>query len=134
YDKDEDVALAGEKGFAASPAITADNVFINGIRLPYVFGSTPSDVHVVGHSSRGRRKKPQPTPAPTPALVSVGNADPEYPVVAAPPPFPYPPATFGGYPGEIRQEIIDDPIPTPINGQPRLTADDVRDVFKFAAA
>src|SRR4051812_45025282 len=36
YDLDEDVALAGEKGFAPSPNITADNVFINGIRLPYV--------------------------------------------------------------------------------------------------
>src|SRR5438309_1507278 len=40
YDVDEDVALAGQKGFAPSPRITANNVFINGIRLPYVGSST----------------------------------------------------------------------------------------------
>src|ERR1700731_4767764 len=40
YDRDEDVALAGQKGFAPSSTITADNVFIGGIRLPYTNSST----------------------------------------------------------------------------------------------
>jgi uncharacterized protein GlcG (DUF336 family) len=113
YDIDEDVALAGQKGFAPSPSITADNVFINGIRLPY---------SVPGPASKTKK------------LVSQGNADPAFPVQGAPPPFPYTPATFGGYPGQIRQDIIDDPIPTPINGQPRLTAAEVSSIINFAAA
>src|SRR5882762_10226907 len=35
-DPDEDVALAGQTGFAPSSGITANNVFVGGIRLPYV--------------------------------------------------------------------------------------------------
>jgi uncharacterized protein GlcG (DUF336 family) len=131
YDADEDVALAGQKGFTPSPTIMADNVFINGIRLPYVFGSIPSAVNVV--PGRARRKKHQPTPPPAPTVLT-GNADPEYPVQAPPAPFPYPVEMLGGVSGQVRQQIIDDPIPTPINGQPRLTAADVRDVIGFAAA
>ena len=61
YDKDEDVALAGQKGFAPSPGITANNVFINGIRLPYVASST--------RKSRG--------------IVLRGNEDPNYPFILA---------------------------------------------------
>jgi hypothetical protein len=40
YDKDEDIALAGQHGYAPASAILATNVFINGIRLPYVNSST----------------------------------------------------------------------------------------------
>src|SRR5262245_25403166 len=39
YDKDEDIALAGQHGYAPSSGILATNVFINGIRLPYVNSS-----------------------------------------------------------------------------------------------
>src|SRR6195256_5000535 len=35
YDKDEDVALAGQKGYKPSPDILASNVYINGISLEY---------------------------------------------------------------------------------------------------
>jgi uncharacterized protein GlcG (DUF336 family) len=115
YDKDEDVALAGQKGFAPSPGITADNVFINGIRLPYVVNPPRT------RSRRIRR-------------VMRGNEDPNYPLIlGAQPTFPYPARTFGGVSGELRQPIIDDPIPGTINGQPRLTRADVSDVIKFAA-
>jgi len=114
FDVDEDVALAGQKGFAAPPNITANNVFINGLRLPYVV--TPAK------SKKARA-----------AAVVPGNADPQFPIVAAPPAFPYPIATFGGVTGQIRQQIINDPIPTPINGQPRLTAAEVARVIDFAA-
>jgi len=111
YDKDEDVALAGQKGFAPRSSITANNVFINGISLPYTASST-----------RASRR-----------IVVRGSADPQFPIVNPPAPFPYPVATFGGVTGQIRQTIMDDPIPGTINGQPRLSAADVADVIKFAA-
>ncbi|MFL6588805.1 MAG: GlcG/HbpS family heme-binding protein [Chthoniobacterales bacterium] len=110
YDKDEDVALAGQTGFRPSPSIFASNVYINGIALPYVL-----------------------SPALNVAGTLQGAAAPGFPVMAAPPPFPYPVATFGGVQGEIRQPIINDPIPGTINGQPRLTAAEVRNIINFAA-
>jgi uncharacterized protein GlcG (DUF336 family) len=111
YDKDEDVALAGQKRFRPSSGITANNVFINGIRLAYTASST----------RKSRR------------IVLKGNADPGFPIQGAPAPFPYADATFGGVRGQIRQTIISDPVPGTINGQPRLTAAEVQDVIKFAA-
>src|SRR6266567_3692102 len=47
YDADEDVALAGQKGFAPSSSITANNVFISGIRLPYTNSSTSTSTTIV---------------------------------------------------------------------------------------
>jgi len=110
YDVDEEVALAGQTGFRPSSSITADNVYINGIALAYVRSPTPT----VGQTLQGA-------------------AAPGFPVMGAPPPFPYPIATFGGVQGEIRQPIISDPISTPINGQPRLTAAEVASIINFAA-
>jgi uncharacterized protein GlcG (DUF336 family) len=110
YDIDEEVALAGQTGFRPPSSITANNVYINGIALPYVLSPTPS---VAGTLQ--------------------GAAAPGFPVQGAPPPFPYPIATFGGVQGEIRQPIISDPISTPINGQPRLTAAEVASIINFAA-
>ena len=110
-DVDEDVALAGQKGFTPSSSITADNVLINGIRLAYTASTTAS--------------------AP---ITLQGNPDPQYPVVLGPPPpFPYPPATFSGVSGEIRQPIINDPLVAPINGQARLNATEVSSIINFAA-
>lgn len=111
YDIDEDVALAGQFGFRPADSIRANNVYINGIALPYVVN---------------------PGPGQSPIVVQ-GNAAADYPIQAAPPPFPYPTATFGGVQGEIRQPIISDPISTPINGQPRLTAAEVASIINFAA-
>jgi uncharacterized protein GlcG (DUF336 family) len=112
-DTDEDVALAGQRGFHPSSSITADNVFIGGIRLPYVATST---------SASG-------------TIVLQGNPDPQFPViVGAPAPFPYPIATFAGVTGQIRQTIINDPLsPGLINGQQRLTATEVSSTIHFAA-
>jgi len=128
YDIDEDVALAGQQGFGPPSGITADNVFINGLRLPYVVGSASSASSTAKKSNRRRRKRP-----PIPAVVLVGNPDPQFPIVGSPPPFPYPLATFSGVTGQIRQQIINDPISTPINGQPRLTAAEVASIIDFAA-
>lgn len=111
YAKDEDIALAGQNGFAAPSSIIASNVFINGISLPYVESSAGS---ISG------------------ASVS-GNAAAEYPIVASPLPFPYPTATFSGVEGQIRQPIIADPLPGTINGQPRLTSADVANIVAAAA-
>ena len=76
YDIDEEVALAGQTGFRPSSSITADNVYINGIALAYVQ-----------------------SPAPNVAGTLHGAAAPGFPVQGAPPPFPFPIATFGGVQG-----------------------------------
>jgi uncharacterized protein GlcG (DUF336 family) len=111
YDVDEEVALAGQTGFRPTRSIQANNVYINGIALPYVLSPTSN---VAGTTQ--------------------GAAAAGFPVVAAPAPFPYPIATFGGVQGEIRQPIVSDPIPGTINGQPRLTAAEVASIIDFAAA
>lgn len=111
YDKDEDVALAGQTGYRPARSIQADNVYINGIALPYVLSPALS----VGGTLQG-----------APAL--------GFPVTGAPPPFAYPIATFGGVQGEIRQPIMSDPLPGTINGQPRLNAAEVASIINFAAA
>lgn len=111
YDRDEEIALAGQFGFRPASSIQANNVYINGIALPYVLSPAPA----VG------------------GVILQGAAAPGFPVQGAPPPFPYPLATFGGVQGEIRQPIMSDPISTPINGQPRLTAAEVSSIIDFAA-
>jgi uncharacterized protein GlcG (DUF336 family) len=112
YDIDEEVALAGQTSFRAPRSIQADNVYINGIALPYVL----SPASPVGETLQGA-------------------AAPGFPVTGAPPPFPYPIATFGGVQGEIRQPIVSDPISVPINfTTPRLTAAEVASIIDFAAA
>jgi uncharacterized protein GlcG (DUF336 family) len=111
YDKDEDVALAGQHGYKPSSAILATNVFIGGIRLPYVNSSTTfSNTNMLR-----------------------GNADSRYPIRGTPPPFAYPVATLDGVAGQIRQPIQDDPLPGTINGQPRLTAAEVRSILSRGA-
>jgi uncharacterized protein GlcG (DUF336 family) len=111
YDKDEDIALAGQHGYSPASAILATNVFINGLRLPYVNSSTIfSNV-----------------------TVPRGNADSRYPILGTPVPFPYPVATLGGVSGQIRQPIQSDPRPGTINGQPRLTAAEVTSILSRAA-
>ena len=111
-DTDEDVALAGQNGYVPSSGILATNVFINGIRVPYVNSSTVFSQTISLH----------------------GNADSRYPIRAAPAPFAYPVATFGGVSGQIRQPIINDPVVGTINGQPRLTAQEVTSILSYAAS
>jgi uncharacterized protein GlcG (DUF336 family) len=111
YDKDEDIALAGQTGFRPARSIQADNVYINGIALQYVLSPAPA---LAGITFQG--------------VPAVGFA-----VQGTPTPFAYPIATFGGVQGEIRQPIMGDPIPGTINGQPRLTATEVASIINFAA-
>ncbi len=141
-DVDEDVALAGQSGYEPSSGITADNVFIGGIRLPYVVTASSSGGESRIRSSRRPRPRHRPRPKPRartrrkrmPTIVSRGNEDPNYPTIfGAQPTFPYPHATFGGVPGEIRQPIISDLLVTAINGQPRLSAAEVASIINYAA-
>jgi len=111
YDRDEDVALAGQHGFQPSSSITADNVYINGLALPYVESST-----LVSN-----------------VIVLSGNASAAYPIQGAPMAFPYPVETFGGVQGEVRQPITNDPLPGTINGQARLNETEVRSIINYAA-
>ncbi|MDQ6625016.1 MAG: heme-binding protein [Verrucomicrobiota bacterium] len=110
YDRDEDVALSAQKGFAPDSGITAADVFINGFALAYINSSTS-----------------------LPALNLQGNAAADYPIQDPPPPFPYPIATFSGVAGQVRQTIMGDPILGTINGQPRLTQAEVERIVAFAA-
>ena len=109
-DVDEDVALAGQNGFAPAAILFGSRVFIDGIRVPYVNTRT----HLA------------------PMLVATG-------VVVAPyfltnsPPVSYPTALLGGLLGEVRSPIIDDPVAGALNGQPRLTAADVTNILAQAA-
>src|SRR5205807_1071090 len=111
YDRDEDVALAGQHGYLPSSRILATDVLVGGIRLPYVNSSTVFSQLISGQ----------------------GNADSRYPIRAAPAPFAYPVATLGGVSGQIRQPIVNDPLGGTINGQPRLNAQEVRSILSYAA-
>jgi uncharacterized protein GlcG (DUF336 family) len=111
----ERVALAGQIGYAPSPAIYGSNVTINGIRLPYVLGT-------------GRLGVVKP-------LGTVGKAVAGFSLHAAPPLYPYPVETLGGQQVEFRFPVRDDPnIGTLLEGQSRLSADDVRGIVGRVAA
>jgi uncharacterized protein GlcG (DUF336 family) len=112
YDADEDVALAGERGYTPSSSITANNVFIGGIALPYTASKTKASKSLAAPGNYDANFPPQTSPGEPPGIV---------------------PGTFGGVDGEIRQPIISDPLVAPINGQPRLTAAEVASIIDYAA-
>ena len=92
-DPDEDVALAGQMGFAPDPAIFGSGVLIDGIRVPYVASATSlGAVSPIG---------------------TLGAAVPPYSITDSPP-VNYPMLTnFGGVSnlvGELRAPIISDPL------------------------
>jgi uncharacterized protein GlcG (DUF336 family) len=133
-DTDEDVALAGQTGYRPPNGVTATNVLINGIRIPYVYPTDIQDIHDVRPiGSIGR-----------PIDVSItGSSPPQvakgYPQVS-PALYPYVQAKLGDNPGEIRFPIRDDPLlNTPgralIGGKAsRLTAEEVGSILGKSAA
>src|SRR5207247_2991914 len=84
-DTDEDVALSGQHGYAPSSSITADNVFLGAIRLPYVSSSTSVSSTITLQGNYDPMFPPQASPGPPPEIV---------------------PGTFAGVPVALRQPII----------------------------
>jgi uncharacterized protein GlcG (DUF336 family) len=111
---DEDVALAGEIGFAPAPVFYGNNVTINGFRLAYVSSGTSLGAVIPFGSLPG-------------AVV------PPYNIMGAPTNFTYPTIFLGNQTNEIRQPIMDDPLPGLINGQARLTSNEVAGILGLAA-
>ena len=111
---DEDVALAGETGYAPNPIYFGSNVTLNGIRVAYISSSTSLGAVI-------------------PFATLPGQNVAAYPLIASPPPFPYPTIFLGGQTNEIRQPIITDPGADLINGQTRLTASEVTGILALAA-
>lgn len=110
---DEDVALAGQVGFAPSPRILGNKVFVDGIALAYVASTTSLGVV---------------TP-----LGGIGAAVAGFAPTASPAgPLPYVPTTLGGVSGEIRQAIIADTTSALVPAL-RLTAAEVTAILTAGA-
>lgn len=107
-DPDEAVALSGQIGYAPNAKIHGSGVLLDGIRVPYV--KTPV-----------RRAR-------------VAGLAPVIPAAVPPAPLVWPTDTLGGVPGQVRAPIIADPVLGLIDGQPRLTAAEVRSILAAAAA
>jgi uncharacterized protein GlcG (DUF336 family) len=112
--EDERIALAAvTKQYSVPAAITADNIYINGIQLPWIGVAPPGNRH----------------PIPFAMLSALGMVNANYPVIPTPP-TSFTPATFAGVPGEIR---------IPITGSSRidpnkLTAADVTNMITNSIA
>jgi uncharacterized protein GlcG (DUF336 family) len=106
-DVNEAVALAGQVGYEPPAEILASNIFIAGIRLPYV-SSTP------GTSAQASAPDPTGLVAPAPVI--------------------WPKVILGGQLGEVHSPIIGDPTPGTISGQGRLSASEVTQIIANAAA
>jgi uncharacterized protein GlcG (DUF336 family) len=108
-DQDEAVALAGQKGFEPIEEIRGNNVFIDGIAVPYVESAAKAAVQSTG------------------VLFNPTGVD-------APAPVSWPTANLGGVSGELRAALRADPVTGTIDGQARLTETEVRTIIGNAAA
>ncbi len=112
-DSDEDVALAGQIGFAPPNKILGSKVLVAGIRLEYIATKTKLTNTIPFASLPGINILP-------------------FTLTNSPTPFPYPVATIGGETGEVRQPIINDPSFVPL-GAARLTDIEVSNIISAAA-
>ncbi len=112
-DSDEDVALAGQIGFAPPNKILGSKVLAAGIRLEYIETKTKLTNVISFASLPGMEISP-------------------FTLTNSPAPFAYPVATIGGETGEVRQPIINDPSFVPL-GAARLTDTEVLDIITAAA-
>jgi uncharacterized protein GlcG (DUF336 family) len=113
-DTDEDVSLAGQKGFEPAKAILGSRVFIDGIRVPYVKSKTRLNLNAIA------------------PLGSIGAGLAQFPITDSPV-VNYPTLNLGGVPGEMRAPILDDPIGGTIDGAARLSASEVTNILTLAA-
>jgi uncharacterized protein GlcG (DUF336 family) len=116
-DADEAIALAGQSGFEPHRTIFGSRVLIDGFRLPYVETTRPFFLIPRAVISDD---------------VFTAGILPDYPILSSPQ-AAYPSAVLGGVPGEIRQPIISDPISGAIQGQPRLSAEEVTAILARGA-
>ncbi len=112
-DSDEDVALAGQTGYAPVKNIFGSQILVNGLRLAYVESSTSLGTVIPFGSLPGGTVSP-------------------YTLIASPAPYPYPVVNFGGDTGQLRQPIIADPSAVPL-GAARLSAQEVTNIIIAAA-
>ena len=106
-DNDEAVALAGQIAYAPATSLWGSNILIGGIRLAYI--ATP----IKAATATGGTLPP----AADPIGLTV-----------------WPVALLGGVLGELRAPLQPDPLPGTLNGQPRLTQDEVRRIIAYAAS
>ncbi|MBS0660615.1 MAG: heme-binding protein [Verrucomicrobia bacterium] len=113
---EEEVALAGQIGFAPPVSVQSDQLTNDGIRFPYVAGVARQAGTV------------------TPFAQLPGAVDVMFPLRASPPLFPFPRENFSGnqVAGEVRFPIRADPNPGLIRGQPRLNQGEVRQIIAQA--
>ncbi len=112
YDKDEDVALAGQIGYKPSSDILATNVFINGISLEYIESTHQPARHAdTAGQCRGWISDPGLTGSISPIRLPRSVACKE----------------------KFVSPSSSDPIPGTINGQPRLSAAEVTSILALAA-
>ncbi len=121
-EEDEVIALAGAGGIYAAPSsITANNIFLGGIQLPYANTSQP----------------PALTPIPFDRLPGTPATLPGIPgsTIIETPQIPYTKATFAGVEGEIRFPIKDgDAVTAPDGTSVKLTMDDVNTIITNSVA
>jgi len=135
----ERIALSGQAGFRPNPALGANNVFLDGIRLAYLV-NTGSDASVADPAAfLANPAHGQPV-----ILADIddmaGSADDgsvDYSPKASPAPAAYP-NPFGilgvdSTPGELRSAIRADPLGGTIAGAARLTAGEVESILRLAA-
>jgi uncharacterized protein GlcG (DUF336 family) len=113
-DVDEDIALAGQIGFAPDDKIVGSHVLIDGIRVPYVASTTSlQNVQPIG---------------------AIGTNFSAFPMTAGPGPINYPALNLGGANGQVRIPIQGDPSSVPLpNGVARLSATEVTNIIVAAA-
>jgi len=109
YSFDEAVALAGESGFAPPSSITANNIFVGGLRLPYVAENAVSSKPRLSLSSLLDENAgylvladSHITGLPLETNTTLGLASRTSSAIISEPPTAYPSATFAGNTGTLK--------------------------------
>ena len=113
----EDIALAGQLGYAPAAGIFGSRVTVGGIRFEYIENAVPALGALLALGAGAN-----------------GNSLPAFPLTNSVA-ITYPPITIGGVNGELRAPIIADPAVTPLGGSVanRLTAAEVTSILTAAA-
>jgi uncharacterized protein GlcG (DUF336 family) len=120
-EEDEVIALAGTGGIYTAPSsITANNIFLGGIRLPYKNTSQPPALPLIAYDKLPGTPVSVDQPGPAAIPGTINDA----------PPDPYPHATFAGVEGDLRFPIIDGaPVTAPDGTSVNLTKEDVTTII-----